>query len=100
MDGRKTAPNSAKAAGYAAIPIPPTYLFCLDHVADVRSKSQSVTDNHRGMVGEVLLAVQNTGKVDLQSLKELKRLLGVHHFASDPKILMSPSCMTASPRTN
>ena len=35
------------------------------------------------MVGEELLAVQNPGKVDLQSLKELKRLLGVHHFEAE-----------------
>jgi hypothetical protein len=35
------------------------------------------------MVGEMLLTVQNTSKVDLQSLEELKRLLGVHHFEAE-----------------
>src|ERR1700723_576487 len=52
-------------------------------VADLRPKGQSVTDNHGGMVGEALLTVQNAGKVDLQSLEELKRLLGVHHFEAE-----------------
>src|SRR4029077_3613017 len=57
-------------------------LFVHD-VADLRPKSQAVTDNHGGMVGEALLTVQNTGEVDLQSLEELKRLLGVHHFEAE-----------------
>ena len=52
-------------------------------VADLRPKGQSVADNHGGMVGEALLTVQNAGKVDLQSLEELKRLLGVHHFEAE-----------------
>src|ERR1700756_1400972 len=40
--------------------------FLVHDVAYSRSKSQSVADNHWGVIGEMLLTVQNTSKVDLQ----------------------------------